>query len=57
MNEGKQIKDMSKQALKLRNEFRTNYNKIAKKFNELCLEMDAFLTEMCVVDNDNEKEI
>jgi len=57
MNEKKQIKDMGKEAIKIRNEFRRRYNHLAIKFNELCTEMDNFLTEMCVEDIDNEKEI
>jgi len=55
MNEKKQIKDMGKEAIKIRNEFRKRYNNLARKFNELCLEMDNFLTEMCVEDIDNEE--
>ena len=43
-----------KRAEQLRNEFRKDYNNIAKKFNELSIDIDSFLTNI-ITENKEEK--
>ena len=40
------LEQASKKAFKLREDFRQKFTTISKKFNELCTEMDAMLTEI-----------
>ena len=42
----KKLNQNARKASKLRKEFREKYSKIAKKFNEVCLEMDSLLAEV-----------
>ena len=44
--EYKQLDKTARAASKLRKEFREKYNKIAIRFNEVCLEMDRLLAEI-----------
>ena len=45
-NKEKVIKKISKDAKELRRDFREEYVRIAKEFNDLCERMDKFLEEM-----------
>jgi len=40
------LDETARKASKLRKDFRDNYKKIAKKFNEVVLEMDSLLAEV-----------
>lgn len=51
-----EIKTIAEKAKETREEFRKQYNIISKKFNELSIEMDNFLTNMCMEDNDKIEE-
>ncbi len=42
----KEIKKISKDAEELRRDFREEYLRIAKEFNDLCERMDKFLADM-----------
>ena len=50
----KEANKLIKRAEKLRNDFRKDYNNIAKKFNELSLDIDNFLTN--IIEENKEEE-
>lgn len=52
----KEIKRLVKRATKLRDEFRRDYNNLARKFNELSIDMDNFFTSI-IEENKDEEEI
>ncbi len=51
-----EINKITKKARETREDFRKQYNIISKKFNELSIDMDNFLTNMCMEEENNEDE-